>query len=379
MKFALIAIAAAVLLFGCLGLFDQKKPNSQTSTAWIPPNSQKTGIPIASAKIIEISDSFNAYAPSISNDGTKMAFRTDKNTIGVYDKTSGKLVEINKVPVRGYNREFELDSFKPKITGEGRAVVFLMQNKPPTYNHVTAEIFASSSDGLISQRITQAPAMFDQMAKSLGVEEANLLTIAVDDLGVKFAFLVSVEKNGQEIGKIIATLEGKSIVPLTGVNEFSYLGEPVTTWDGKYIVFPADNALYYARPDASKEKIDLGGKATSTSVADSKAAVRIEGQGSTPSGIYLVDLDKKSVEKVVDEANGKTYEVALSNNGKRIYFTADFTGEKELYVVESNGANLRQVTQAKGPIEGIEASKDGNTVSFVSTKNGAKAYLAEVS
>ena len=61
---------------------------------------------------------------------------------------------------------------------------------------------------------------------------------------------------------------------------------------------------------------------------------------------------------------------AVSPDGKRVCFVGDFEGNNELYVMDVDGGNLRNLTRHPGSDQWPAWSHDGKWIAFASTRTG---------
>ncbi|NPA43096.1 MAG: hypothetical protein GXO27_03590 [Chlorobi bacterium] len=79
--------------------------------------------------------------------------------------------------------------------------------------------------------------------------------------------------------------------------------------------------------------------------------------------IYVADLNGHIVKKLTDEP-GYDAEATVSPQGDKIVFTSDRSGDLELYIMDIDGSNVRQLTHDLGYDGGAFFSPDGKQIVF---------------
>ncbi len=72
---------------------------------------------------------------------------------------------------------------------------------------------------------------------------------------------------------------------------------------------------------------------------------------------------------------GGAWDGRFSPDGKKVVFVSDRTGNKEIFVAESDGSNVVQLTTDKANAETPDWSHDGKKIAYISNKGGAGTAL----
>ncbi|HEY2867074.1 MAG TPA: winged helix-turn-helix domain-containing protein [Pyrinomonadaceae bacterium] len=101
------------------------------------------------------------------------------------------------------------------------------------------------------------------------------------------------------------------------------------------------------------------------------------------SQIFTVNADGGDLRQLTD-GQQPDYSPEFSRDGRQIYFTRDFYGKPKIYVMDSDGGNARQLTNKSGYELGPAISPDGKTLLFSADrldgrKMGLDIYAIELS
>ena len=97
--------------------------------------------------------------------------------------------------------------------------------------------------------------------------------------------------------------------------------------------------------------------------------------------LWTTDLDGKTRRITEGDWNASGYE--LSADGKRIAMQRttspllEFSDRTEVWVMDANGSNAKQLTNNKVPESNASLSPDGSTVLFTSGANGTGRHLLQ--
>lgn len=92
--------------------------------------------------------------------------------------------------------------------------------------------------------------------------------------------------------------------------------------------------------------------------------------------LYIARRDGSDVRLVVSPAGPN--HIAWSPDGTKLAFSGYFTGDYEVYVVDVNGSNLRNISNHPGRDEWPTWSPDGSRVAFTSDRDGGAIYTVGV-
>jgi Tol biopolymer transport system component len=88
--------------------------------------------------------------------------------------------------------------------------------------------------------------------------------------------------------------------------------------------------------------------------------------------IFMLDLDQKRIQKIVDGPSNNSYP-SFSPNGKFISFTSDRDGNKEIYLINSNGQDLTRITQNSVVDDHPSWANDSSGIYFYSENTSNKS------
>ncbi len=92
--------------------------------------------------------------------------------------------------------------------------------------------------------------------------------------------------------------------------------------------------------------------------------------------VYTIDLDGSNIQQLTtDHGMYGDYEfmfliLDLSPDGKQIVFASDYDGDKEIFIMDSDGSNIHQLTANEDVDEFPDWSPDGEQIVFVSNRYG---------
>jgi len=154
-------------------------------------------------------------------------------------------------------------------------------------------------------------------------------------------------------------------------------GEPVFSPDGKEIIFVRDN---YRSPQLYRMDLNGGNqrRVTDKEGYEIGAAFSADGAYLAFSGdreghgldIFLLNMNNPSDEKVIASRRFHDSDPAFSPDGKRLAFIATSDGNREIYLMNSDGSGLFRLTHTKAEETRPQFSKDGHSLFFAANRNG---------
>lgn len=108
--------------------------------------------------------------------------------------------------------------------------------------------------------------------------------------------------------------------------------------------------------------------------ADQGAHLVFAQLGAPRIGLFVADSDGQN-ERPLFPANGRDYNASFSADGKWIVFTSERGGSADIYRVHPDGSGCEQLTDSPHYDDQASLSPDGQTVAFVSTREGGTANI----
>ena len=93
------------------------------------------------------------------------------------------------------------------------------------------------------------------------------------------------------------------------------------------------------------------------------------------SQIFTVNADGGDLRQLTD-GQQPDYSPEFSRDGRQIYFTRDFYGKPKIYVMDSDGGNARQLTNKSGYELGPAISPDGKTLLFSADRLDGRKWVS---
>ena len=163
---------------------------------------------------------------------------------------------------------------------------------------------------------------------------------------------------------------------------------PAWTADGRDLLVVAGNAssnggIMRVRIDGSVAPQRIAGLAAATSLAISRDGTKVAiSRGNVDSDIWRVDLEQPAQSGPLSHSSLWDGGAEYSPDGRRIAFSSNRGGPREIWVADASGENAQPVTRFGGPIAGtprwspdgrevvLDARPDGNTDVFVVPAGG---------
>jgi Tol biopolymer transport system component len=188
--------------------------------------------------------------------------------------------------------------------------------------------------------------------------------------GTRLAYVRTRGDFSSEIGIVDLTADKKPGTPRTvsGVREGA---NPIWTADGTEILFidgnlTSDGGVSRVRADGHGTPERIGGLGYATSLAISRDGKKLAfSRGGNDQDIWRIDLRGQDPPGQIASSTLFENGAAYSPDGKRIVFSSNRSGAREIWVADANGENALQLTNFGGPVPGTARwSPDGNQIAF---------------
>jgi Tol biopolymer transport system component len=291
--------------------------------------------------------------PSISADGTKIVFQ--RYTDGYYQvfvaNTDGSGVTQVTHDQRNY--------VHLSISGDGSKIA--ATSYADSYSNADAYVINSDGTGVIH--------LFSKPFLSEAPQ--------ISDDGSKVAFIAMVEGiSGINYELFVVNSDGTGLTQLT--NNTEYDNHPSISSDGSKIAFLSNNDVFVINSDGTglTQLINTNASISSPSISGdgSKVAfVRDEGvidfNGSEPiypnSEIFVVNSDGTGLTQVTDNTLRETMP-SINYDGSKITFYSYTNGPSEIFAINADGTGFQQITQNEKNDSFPSISGDGNKIAFIS-------------
>lgn len=190
--------------------------------------------------------------------------------------------------------------------------------------------------------------------------------------GTQIAFHANRE-NGTEIYTI--NLDGSDLLRLTNSpgNDIN----PVWSPDGHQIAFVSfrdgDQEIYVINADGSEPRnlTNNPGKDTYPAWAPDGQQIAFTSDRDGDQEIYIIQVDGSNPQNLTQRAQANDYRPIWSPDGRQIVFDSwDDTGNRDIYLMNADGSHLMNLTQDPGEDLGPSWSPDGSQIAFLSTRDG---------
>jgi Tol biopolymer transport system component len=231
---------------------------------------------------------------------------------------------------------------QPAFSADGKKIVY--SGGGTALNSYSADLFVMDPDGSDKTRVTKER----QIA---GTPTANDLQPAFSPSGRRIAFV----RSGQGTNSDIYTIgtDGSNPRRLVDIPNFEYRsgGQPAWSPDGQKIAFFSGVEEAYSietvRPDGTGRKSLTTGYAPNWSPDGSRIAFHRSPDGSE-SRIYTAEADGTDENPLHTEEGAYDSEPAFSPGGGKIVFASDRDGDYDLYLMDADGTDVRQLTNYPG-------------------------------
>jgi Tol biopolymer transport system component len=229
---------------------------------------------------------------------------------------------------------FSADGTKIVYSGDGRRA-------PGSYS---ADLFVMKAGGSGKIRVTRE-------REIPGASTADDLQPAFSPSGRRIVFVRSGQGTNSDIFRI--GTDGSNPKRLVDIPNFEYRsgGQPAWSPDGTRIAFFSgvedDYSIETVRPDGTARKHLTTGYAPNWSSDGSRIAFHRSPDGSE-SRIHAANADGSGEEQLTTEEGAYDSEPAYSPGGGKIVFSSDRDGDYDLYVMDADGTDVRQLTNHPG-------------------------------
>lgn len=196
------------------------------------------------------------------------------------------------------------------------------------------------------------------------------------------------ECENEQFSICVANLSNDSLLEISpfplGESEAEFLNLCDVSPDGEKIAFSFfngnDKEIYIVGIDG-KNLINLSNDHTKNDEypsfsPDGEKVAFIKNADNNKREIYLVKIDGTNLIKLSNSPESDDYYPVFSLDSKKLFFISDKDGNKEIYSVNADGTNLRNLTEDQGDEEFFELSPDGKIIAYSSVENEkVKIYL----
>ena len=257
------------------------------------------------------------------------------------------------------NREVQLtkegQKSQPTCSSDGKQIAFMSSNN----------IWVMNTDGSNMKQISQMPSGRGAWGPEFHPSNSSLIYMDNSPNGLDFHWIVIAMQN-----------EGSSRIEVQQVPGGEGFSPPKYSPDGKYYCYIHNSrtpAIKVAQSDGSNIK---------TIKSDSSLADTVRwGRGNNSNkllygkkigdivSLYTIGIDGKNETRISPQNMGNCTNGTWSPDGKTIAFTSD---NKQIYLINSDGTNVKQLTN--DIFENIEPafSSDGKEIVYISNRNGSK-------
>ena len=306
------------------------------------------------------------YYPSISADGSRIAFASKvsehENEIFVINSDG---TELKQIP--SFTKQ---DSKSLSISGDGSKILF----RGTGYLCISVNSDRILSD-LASEDDTDSPYVADRWGPPIKIASKVAPGYSVSGDGEKIAFISKldgdseifvVNSDGTELKQLTNnTIEERSLTmdgdgsriafyASTGDNSYALY---VINSDGTGLRLIANDLLDWANPSMSGD----GSKIAFKRYRADEAMV----EGFLSSKIFVVNSDGTGLTQLTNDSRVSSY-IQISHDGSKVVFTSD----DRMFIINSDGTELKQIFEGSWDIGTYSSiSSDGERIAFVSDED----------
>ena len=140
--------------------------------------------------------------------------------------------------------------------------------------------------------------------------------------------------------------------------------------DGRWIAYSTGSAIYRISPSGdTRERLFSGANCGRPAWSPQGDALMFHHTGTGNSEIYILDTENGDLRQITNHA-ARDFQATWSPDGTRLTFASDRDGDLEIYSIGMDGSELLQLTD--NDVEDILPawSPDGAWIAFVSTRDG---------
>jgi serine/threonine protein kinase len=321
---------------------------------------------VAGGKPINLTPNSHAvnYQPAFSPDGQSIAFYSTREGRGIF--VMGSTGES----VRRLTDEGNFPSWSP----DGRTILYGLDRNTEPYNRgFKSQLWSVDVKSGEKRRLSEGDVMQPQMSP-------HGYRVAFWGLA---GYVIPKEGNSSQRDIYTIAADGGNLVAVTNDEDIDW--NPVWSPDGRYLYFASDRGgsmnLWRVAIEEQTGKV-LGAPEPLTTPARQMGTFRIGRDGrhfvyeadDFRSTIYFIGLDRvKQKITAAPERLGEFSKVfgliSISPDGRWIVM-ATLSAESDLYIVRSDGTDLRQLTSDRFRDRGPSWSPDGKEIIFYSNRSG---------
>lgn len=301
---------------------------------WIIPANAQWGSPIQLTF-----NSVNDYDPSISDDGSKIAFRSwsDRGESWVINSDGSDLLQLSS----DWN-------YQTVISGDGSKIAFDALNEDSDF-----DLCIINSDGSGLNPVSEASFYW---------------YFSINRDGSKIAF--TPESHPPNIW--IINSDGSGSTQLTN---FDFAVDPSINADGSKIAFYGitddDFEIFMINSDGSglTQLTDNTADDSRPSISADGSKIAFESNLDGDNEIFVINSDGSGLTQLTDNTADDS-SPSISDDGSKIAFMSDLDGDFEIFVINSDGSDLTQLTDNAAKDGWPSISADGSKIAFESYLDG---------